>query len=299
MEVQGRIRKRTVRSLSPAARLARYVPKALLYLVLVAWAAVSLFTMYWMFVSSFKYLGTSFSVRDLEWFPRRPTVENYTNLFTAPGIGPNVWRWFLNSAIIAIVPTLSNIVFDTMAAYSLAKLRFPGRLVLFWVVLATMMIPMFVIYIPLYRMMYDFQWIDSYWALLFPGFAGVGGIFLLKQFLDTLPQSLVDAARVDACAEFRIFWRIVFPMAKPALTVMAIFGFVGGWNDYFWPYLVTNRQQFFTIQTGMIYLTSGLEGTRFGPVLAAASLSTIPMLIMFLAFQKFFIKGITIGAIKG
>jgi multiple sugar transport system permease protein len=295
-------RRKEVRKERPPAiarRILGHFPRLLLYLVLAAWAVVSVFTMYWMFVSSFKYLGTNFSVRDLEWFPKRPTFENYTLLFTMPGVGPNVWRWFLNSAIIGIVPTLSNLVFDTMAAYSLAKLRFPGRLFIFWVVLATMMIPMFVIYIPLYRMMYDFHWIDSYWALLFPGFAGVGGIFLLKQFLDTMPQSLVDAARVDACPEFRIFWRIIFPMAKPALTVMAIFGFVGGWNDYFWPYLVTNRQQFYTIQTGMIYLSSGMEGTQFGPVLAAASLSTIPMVAMFLAFQKYFIKGITIGALKG
>jgi multiple sugar transport system permease protein len=284
---------------SGVRRILEHVPRGILYLVLAAWAAVSLFTMYWMFVSSFKYLGTSFSVRDLEWFPKRPTLGNYTELFTIPGIGLRVWRWFFNSAIIAIVPTLSNIVFDSMAAYSLAKLRFPGRVFLFWVVLATMMIPMFVIYIPLYRMMYDYHWIDSYWALLFPGLASVGGIFLLKQFLDTMPQSLVDAARVDACGEFRIFWRIIFPMAKPALTVMAIFGFVGGWNDYFWPYLVTNRQQFYTIQTGMIYLSSGMSGAQFGPLLAAASLSTIPVVAMFLAFQKYFIKGITIGALKG
>jgi len=282
-----------------ARRILGHLPRLLLYLVLAAWAVVSVFTMYWMFTSSFKYLGTSFSVRDLEWFPKRPTLENYTRLFTMPGVGPNVWRWFLNSAIIALVPTVSNIVFDTMAAYALAKLRFPGRLFLFWTCLATMMIPMFVIYIPLYRMMYDFHWIDSYWGLLFPGFASVGGVFLLKQFLDTMPQSLVDAARVDACSEFRIFWRIIFPMAKPAITVMAIFGFVGGWNDYFWPYLVTTRQQFYTTQTGMMFLSSGMEGTQFGPILAAASLSTIPMVAMFLAFQKYFIKGITIGALKG
>jgi multiple sugar transport system permease protein len=276
--------------------LARF-PRLVLYLFLTAWAVVGLFTMYWMFTSSFKYLGTSFSVRDLEWFPKRPTLENYRLLFSLPGIGPNVWRWFFNSALIAIVPTLSNIIFDCMAAYALAKLRFPGRLFLFWMCLATMMIPLFVIYIPLYRMMYDFHWIDSYWALLFPGFASVGGIFLLKQFLDTMPQSLVDAARVDACSEFRIFWRIIFPMARPAITVMAIFGFVGGWNDYFWPYLVTTRQHFYTIQTGMIFISG--ENAPYGPVLAAASLSTIPMVVMFLVFQKYFIKGITIGALKG
>jgi len=290
-------------------RTLRKTVKLFFLIAVVAWGIVSLFPMYWMFVTSFTYIGPSFTMKDIKWFPDPPTLQNYKDFMQleAPWwIERRPWkRWFLNSLLVALIPTLSNLVFDSMAGYSLAKLRFPGRNTLFWLIIVTMTIPEFVPLIPLYKMMYDFNWINTYWALLFPGFAGVGGVFLFKQNIQTLPSGLIDAARIDGASEFKIFWRIVMPLSKPILALMGIVGFVGGWNSYFWPYLVTNSSEMFTIQVGLTGLMGagafgippGVEA--YGEIFAGAVLAAIPVIVIFFAFQKYFVKGIAVGAFKG
>ncbi len=290
-------------------RLIRRVISGIFLLIVIIWGIISLFPMYWMFVSSFMWIGPSFTMSDIRWFPNPPTLRNYVDFFqlNAPfWIQRRPWqRWFLNSLLVALIPTLSNLIFDSMAGYSLAKLRYPGRQTIFWTIIATMTVPLFVPLIPLYKMMFDFHWINTYWALLFPGFAGVGGVFLFKQSIQTLPSSLIDAARIDAAGEFKIFWKIVLPLSKPILALMGITGFVGGWNSYFWPYLVTNSSDMFTIQVGLTgMMGAGAMGIppgveAYGRSFAGAALAAIPVIIIFFAFQKYFVKGITVGAFKG
>ena len=279
------------------------------YSILTFWALLSLSPLYFLFTMSLQDLGTNISIRDVQLVPVQPSLDNFKNLFQfdAP-----FWiekrpliMWGFNSALVALIPTISNLVFDSMAGYALAKMNFPGRNLIFAAVVATMMVPDFITFIPLYRMMFEFQWIDTYWALLFPGFAGVAGVFLMKQNIQSLPNSLIEAARIDATSEFGIFWKIVLPLSKPVLAIIGITSFMSGWNSYFWPYLVTQRQEMLTLQAGLASMVgAGAVGmppatNDLGMALAGAVLAAIPMFIVFFAFQKYIVQGITVGGVKG
>jgi multiple sugar transport system permease protein len=287
----------------------RVIGKMLAYLILTAWAVLSLLPIYFTFIMSFDNLGKSLTVRDIRFWPLEPSLKNYRDLFQ---LDAPFWlekrpviRWFINSALVATIPTISNLIFDSMGGYALAKLKFPGRNFIFLSIVATMMIPGFVTFIPLYRMMHEYNWMDTYWALLFPGFAGVGGIFLMKQNIQTLPTSVLEAARIDACSEFKIYWRIVLPTSKPILAIIGITSFMGGWNSYFWPYLVSKSRKMLTLQAGLSSLMgAGISGmppslTDYGIVMSAAVIAAIPMIIVFFIFQKYVVQGMTVGAVKG
>jgi multiple sugar transport system permease protein len=273
------------------------------------WALLSLVPIYFLFILSFQDLGVNLTVRDIRWFPTNPDWDNYRRLFQ---LDAPFWierrpvlRWAFNSALVALIPTISNLIFDSMAGYSLAKMRFPGRNLIFGMVIATMMIPEFITFIPLYRMMSDFEWMNTYWALLFPGFAGVAGIFLMKQSIQSLPSSLMDAARIDACSEWGIFWKIILPLSKPVLAIVGITSFMAGWNSFFWPYLVAQSQDMLTLQAGLSSMmgagATGLppSSNDLGVVMAGATLAAIPMIIVFFIFQKYIVQGITVGGMKG
>ena len=279
------------------------------YLMLTFWAILSLLPIYFLFILSFQNLGVNLTVRDINWFPVDPSLDNYRKLFQldAPYWIERrpIWRWAFNSALVAIIPTISNLIFDAAGGYALAKMRFPGRGLIFAMVVATMTIPEFITFIPLYRMMSDFQWMNTYWALLFPGFAGVAGIFLMKQSIQSLPSSLMDAARIDACSEWRIFWKIVMPLSKPVLAIIGITSFMAGWNAFFWPYLVAQSREMLTLQAGLSSMmgagATGLPPSTndLGMVMAGATLAAIPMIVVFFLFQKYIVQGITVGGMKG
>jgi multiple sugar transport system permease protein len=244
-------------------------------------------------------ISTAFKPNDLvlklppEIIPSQPTIENFQIFFSQP----NAWRWIFNSVVVVTVLTVSHVVFYSMAGYALAKLHFPGRRVLFGVVLVTLTVPLYVIVIPLYKMMADLGWINTYAGLILPALVGPASLFLMKQFMSTLPSSLIDAARVDACSEVRIFLKVVLPLAKPGVAVLAIFTFMGFWNSFFWPLIITQTSE-------MRVLTVGLTLVRFGPfdygsLMAGSVIAAAPMFIVFLLFQRYFLRGLTIGAVKG
>jgi|TARA_B100000686_G_C16721907_1_gene935454 multiple sugar transport system permease protein len=276
--------------------------KGILSAILILWAILSLMPLYIMYTSSFTQVGVEFDVDDISLIPENANLDNYRNLIARTG--SLAWIWLFNSFLVAAIPTMSKLFFDALAGYALAKMSFPGRRIIFWGVLTSLMVPQFVTLIPLYRMMFEFGWIDSYWALLFPGLASVSGVFLFKQFLSTLPGSLIDAARADGCSEFKIFWKIVMPLSKPAFAVMGIMSFVSSWNNYFWPYLVTNSRELFTFQVGLVSLigvesASGGQTADYGVIMAGAVIASILPVVVFLLFQKYFVKGVTVGALKG
>jgi multiple sugar transport system permease protein len=239
----------------------------------------------------------------------RPSFDNFNKLFQfdAPFWIEKrpVLTWILNSALVALIPTVSNLVFDSMAGYALAKMRFPGRNAIFALIVATMTVPEFITFIPLYRMMFDFSWFNTYWALLFPGLAGVGGIFLMKQSIQSLPSSLIEAARIDACSEWGIFWKLILPLSKPVLAIVGITSFIGGWNSFFWPYLVAQDQTRLTLQAGLSSMmgagATGLPPSTndLGVVMAGALLAAIPKFVVFFLFQRYIVQGITVGSVKG
>ncbi|MCS6846092.1 MAG: carbohydrate ABC transporter permease [Anaerolineae bacterium] len=261
--------------------------------VLIVTAVIALFPMYWLFANAFTPIsGTP---------PLTPILvpafklDNFQRLLGGTKYYAN---WMLNSLIVALTVTAWHVIFDTMAGYAFAKRRFPGRSVLFWILLSTLMIPIHVTLIPLYIITRRLGLIDSLGGVILPGTAVVFGIFLMRQYIQTLPSELEEAARVDGAGEFRIFWEIILPLCKPAVAALAIFTFVRFWNDFLWPLIVLNKAQNYTLTVGVANL-QGEFMTDWGVIFSGAALAALPMIAFFLAFQKYFLEGVRMGAIKG
>jgi multiple sugar transport system permease protein len=266
------------------------------YLVLGLWALVSLFPLYWMLITAFKPPSAVMSLPP-EWVPRTLTTYNFYEAL----VGYPVLRWTLNSSILAGVVMLFQLVFSTMAGYGFAKKNFKGRDVIFWVYVSSMMIPGFALLIPLYKLMANLGLVNTYPGLIAPGLAAPFGAFLMRQFIQTLPSELMDAARIDGCSEPGVFWRIVLPLAKPGMAVLGIFVFMGQWNSLLWPLVITSSQDMRTLVVGFTIAASSQSElhVNFGAMMAASTYMAVPMLVVFFAFQRYFLRGITIGAIKG
>ncbi|MCG3199843.1 MAG: carbohydrate ABC transporter permease [Candidatus Omnitrophica bacterium] len=271
------------------------------FMVLAFYTAMSLLSLYLLVVGSLSRIGTTLELSDLHWYPKDWAWENFATFLEITGGAAPIW--FRNSFLVAFLPTVFNLFFSAMAGYALAKLDFPGRQFIFWTIIAVMAIPAFVTLIPMYQMMFRFGWFDTYFALLVPRMAGLGGIFLFKQFTQTLPGDLMEAARMDGASEATIFLRIVLPLATPVLAVMFLLDFVAGWSDYFWPYLVTNSRGLLTLQVGLISLIGVDQGFilphDMGAILAGALIASLPVIVLFVSLQKYFVRGLTLGAVKG
>jgi multiple sugar transport system permease protein len=264
------------------------------YLVAASWAVVSLFPIYWMITTAIKPPSNVMSLPP-EWIPTSVSLNNFREAFA----NNPVWRWTLNSLIMAGGVTAFQLVFATMAGYGFAKKSFPGRELLFWLYVSSMMIPPFALVIPLFSLMADYGLVDTYWGLIAPGLSAPFGVFLMRQFIQTLPTELMDAAKIDGCGEFRVFWDIVLPLAKPGLAVLGIFVFMGQWSAFLWPLIITNSNEMRTLQVGFALLANRELRVNFGALMAAATYMALPMLVVFFAFQRYFLRGITIGGLKG
>ena len=220
--------------------------------------------------------------------------SNYTEAMTLQPFG----RFFLNSMVVAGVSVVGQLLFCSMAAYAFARLRFSGRDRLFAVYLGTMMIPAMVTIIPAFLIVSSFGWVNTYWALFTPTLSSVWGIFLLRQFFLTIPRELEDAARVDGASDLVIFFRVILPLSRPALATLAIFTFMGSWKDFLWPLIVTNRVDMRTVEVGIANFNS-LYATDWPHQMAAAVVVMLPIIIVFLLAQKYFVRGITLTGLKG
>ncbi len=205
--------------------------------------------------------------------------------------------------MVGVARTISAVFFGSLAGYAFAKLRFYGRETIFWILMAVLMIPSFILIIPQYQIIRSFGWYDTFWALLIPNFTGgVWAMFLMRQFMHALPSELIESARIDGAGEFTIFWRVIAPLAKPGMAVLAIFQFIGNWNNFIWPLVVTSSKEMRTLPVGLSLLTSPKDTGQVVPVgeiMAGAAFAAIPMIIIFLFFQRYFLRGITVGAVKG
>ncbi|ANY74302.1 MULTISPECIES: carbohydrate ABC transporter permease [Paenibacillus] len=262
--------------------------------ILVVWSILTIIPLYWMLIGSVQDTKSAASFIP-QMIPDVLSVAPYERFFSKT----NVMRWLFNSLLISSILTVTNVFLASLAGYAFAKLKFPGNKAVFWILLSTMMIPAQVTLIPLYILMIDvFDLGNTYTAILLPSIVSVGNIFLMKQYMSSLPTSLIHAARIDACGEFGIFWKVILPMAKPGLAVLAIFTFVASWNDFFWPFLVTNTTEMRTIQVGLASFVYA-DTTDFGALMAGATVAALPMMILFFSLQRYFLQGITIGAVKG
>jgi ABC-type glycerol-3-phosphate transport system permease component len=273
--------------------------RALLYAALIGTSIIMIGPFYWALSTSFKPSGDVFASPP-KFIPDPWTLTNYRDVFTHLPFG----RYLLNSIIVTGTIVGLNVVFDTAAAYAFAKLRFPGRNVLFFLLLITLMIPFQVNLIPLYRIMvalHDFNpnlGVDTYSALILPGAIQVFGIFLMRQFLASIPDDILESARVDGASEFTILARIVFPIALPGMATLAIFTFLGAWNDFLWPLIVTNSDEVRTLPVGLALLARR-NTVNWGDAMAGTALAAGPMILVFLFLQRRFIEGLTAGAVKG
>ncbi|GIP31916.1 carbohydrate ABC transporter permease [Paenibacillus sp. J2TS4] len=262
--------------------------------VVIVLALISLMPLYWMLTGSFKILSDTMKMPP-EWFPKSPTLANYDHLFT----NNPTFRWLFNSIFVAGCASIGAILTSTTAGYAFGKKQFPGKRPLFWLMLITMMLPNQVLLIPLYLLIADLKWINTYAGLIVPFIAYPFGVFLVKQYMQSLPNELLEAARIDGAGEIRTFISIVLPMVKPAIGALGIFSFVAVWNEYLWQLVVTDKREMFTLPLAVSKLAYGTQSINLGLAMAGATVTFIPMLLFFLAFQRFFVKGITVGAVKG
>ena len=274
------------RALSDPVRL-------LVYVLLTAVGVLSLFPLYWLFATSLSPQQFVIKVPP-DIIPRDLTFQNYQRLFsTTPVI-----RWLINTLLIAGTITVFHLLFDSMAGYAFAKRRFPGRDPLFWLVLSTLTVPAQVTLIPVFFILKNFNLLDSYPGVILPGFADVFGVFLMKQFIQTLPSELESAARVDGCSEWQIYQHIILPLCTPALAVLAIFTFQRYWNGFILPLVVLRDSFKYPIQVGLATL-QGEFNTDYGMLMTGAAVAAIPMMLVFFVFQRYFVEGIRIGGVKG
>jgi multiple sugar transport system permease protein len=275
------------------------VRRTILYSALILTSLAMIGPFYWALTTSFKPSADVFASPP-KFVPSPWTLQNYRDVFTLLPFP----RYFLNSVIVTGAIVGLNVVFDTAAAYAFAKLRFPGRNLLFFLLLITLMVPFQVNLIPLYRMMVVLHKInphlgvDTYSALILPGMIQVFGIFLMRQFLQSIPDEVLESARVDGASEFTILRRIVFPIAAPGMATLAIFIFLGAWNDFLWPLIVIGSDEHRTLPVGLALLARR-NTVNWGDTMAGTVLAAAPLILVFLILQRRFIEGLTAGSVKG
>jgi multiple sugar transport system permease protein len=233
-------------------------------------------------------------VYDLRVIPAAPTLDNYIEIL---GDG-RFTHWFVNSMIVAVIVTLSNVFFDSLVGYTLAKFRFRGRYVVFIAILSTLMIPTEMLVLPWYLMASQFGWLDSYWGIMFPGMMTAFGTFLMKQFFEGVPDDFLEAARIDGLNEFTIWWKIAMPLVTPALSALAIFTFLGNWTAFFWPLIVTTSADLYTLPVGLSSFAVE-QSIQWEKIMTGASIATLPTLIIFLILQRYIVRGVMLAGLKG
>ena len=283
--------------------------KVLSIVILVILAILFLFPLYWIVTGAFKPATDIYATKPV-WDPSEWVSTNFENLFnrrSAPlfeifGLqGPTVpaaFRWLINTVFMAVAAMILTCITAAMAGYALAKKRFRGRAILFGLIVCAMALPKQVILIPLLREMSDLHLYDTLWAVIFPTVGWPFGVFLMKQFSESIPGEILEAARVDGSSELRTFTTIVVPMIKPGIGALAIFTFINSWNDYFMQLIMLSSGSNFTISLGIATLQAETS-VDMGMLMAGAALAAIPIIVVFLVFQKYFTQGITMGAVKG
>jgi multiple sugar transport system permease protein len=275
------------------ARRRRWGDRVVLYLLALIAFVILAGPLLWMLSGSLKTQGEvlanppSLLPSELQW-------GNYSRVFEQVPFG----RYLLNSLLVATVVTVVALLFHSMAAYSLARLRFPGRQAIFMAILSTLMVPFTVIVIPLFVIVDWLGWVDTYQGLIVPMIPHAFGIFLLRQFYLSLPRELEEAAIVDGASLVRVYWHIVLPLSRPILAALGVFFFLANWNNFLWPLVVTQSQELWVVQLGIQQFT-GQYGNQYQLIMAASTIAALPTLLMFFVFQKRLVEGIKLTGLKG
>lgn len=269
-----------------------HLSDALRVVVLITGALIAIIPLVWMFLGSFKS-PTELAQRPPTFLPESWALTNYTE-----ALGRfNFVQYLTNSILVTVGATVLTLAINSMAAYALAKYNFRGRTALFLITLATIMIPLQVILIPVYQVVASLGLVNTLWGMIIPAAATPTGVFLLRQYMLTIPDELIEAARVDGSGEFRTFWQIILPLSAPALAVVAIFSIMWRWSDFLWPLVVAQSEAVYTLPVALARFNAELT-VPFNLILAMGVVSTIPVLILFLIFQKQIATGIANTGIK-
>jgi multiple sugar transport system permease protein len=281
----------------PAYERAEWTPGRALsrstkWLLLIVGAVIILLPFAWMLGTSFKPESDVFGY-PLRIQPTHPTLSNYSAIWKQLPFA----RLVLNSVIFAGGVTVVSVFFDSLAAYALARLRFPGRNIAFYLVLATLMVPFQVTLVPLFQLVFDLHWLNTYQGLIVPRATSAFGIFLLRQFFMSIPRELDEAARVDGASEWRIYWRVMLPLAKPALATLSIFYFMNNWNDFLWPLVITTGTSHENLPAALT-LFSGQYVIEHGVLMAGATISLLPLAVAFVLAQRYFVRGVATTGLR-
>jgi multiple sugar transport system permease protein len=276
---------------APTPRRRRNSAQLIRWLLLFAGGILMVMPLAYMISTSMKW---PWEVYEIGLIPEEPTLENYTYVLE----DGRFFRWFINSTVIAAITTVSALFFDSLVGYTLCKFRFRGRYIVFIAILSTLMIPTEMLVIPWYMMSQSFGWLDTYWGIMFPGLMTAFGVFLMKQFFETVPDDFLEAARIDGLNELQIWWQVAMPMVRPALAALAIFIFLGNWTAFLWPLIVTTSPELYTLPVGLSSFGDEAD-VAWELIMTGAAISTLPTLIFFLIFQRFIIRGVVMAGLKG
>ena len=266
--------------------------KVFAVVILIMLAIFFLFPLYWIVTGSFKS-AIDINAKVPVWFPMNPTMGNYDKLFAKPA-----FLWLFNIVFISAMAMILTCITAALAGYALGKKRFYDRTILFTIIICAMALPKQVIVIPLAQEMKLLHMSDTLWAVILPTVGWPFGVFLMKQFSETIPNEILEAARVDGAGELKTFFSVVFPMIKPGIGALAIFTFVNTWNDYFLQLVMLTSEEKWTLPLAIANM-QGEMSSDFGLIMAGAALASIPIIVVFIAFQKYFTQGIAMGAVKG
>ena len=264
-----------------------------LYLILTLGVLLVITPFVWMVLGSVK---SSAELRQVppSWLPENPTLDNFRSLFSRLSFG----RYFFNSTVVAVVVTAGNLIFCSMVGYALAMLNFRGKRIIFALILGTLMIPGVVTFVPLFVLVANLGLVNTLPGLILPFLVGPFGVFLMRQFILGLPKDLVEAARIDGAGEMAIFGRIILPLLTPALATLGILTFLGSWNNFLWPLVVAQSEETYTLPVALALVSTGQNQTDYGLLLAGATVVVLPVLLVFLFFQRHFIQGIASTGLK-
>ena len=264
-----------------------------LSILVILGAVLNLFPLYWLITSSFKTSAGIYKMPP-DWFPKTFNLGNYKELF----VGQPAFRWAFNSIVVSVVSTVLVIICSSLAAYAFSKIKFKGSMTLYLIFICSLMLPKEIFIVPLFKIIQALNWSDSYAGMIAPTVASCFGVFLLKGFFDSVPDSIRESGKIDGANELTIFARLVLPIVKPGLGALFILNFVNVWNDYLWQMLMARTKSMKTLMVGTASLMQEIN-PNFAYKMAGATVACIPMLIVFLVFQRYFTGGITMGAEKG
>ena len=261
-------------------------------ILVLLYAIVNLFPFYYLITSSFKSSAEIFKMPP-DWWPKTFRYQNYVDLFK----GQPAFRWAFNSFLVALTTTLLVVLCSSLAAYSVSKLRFKGRMLIYAVFIGALMIPKEIFIVPLFQIITKLDLSDTYSGMILPNVASTFGVFLLKGFFDTVPDSIRESGKLDGASEFKIFATLIIPIVKPGIGALFILNFVNIWNDYLWQMLIARSKDMMTLMVGTASIMQEIS-PNYGCKMAGAAVAAIPMLIIFMIFQRYFTAGITMGSVK-